>query len=151
MSTRIKISILISFLLSFCHGLNAQNKKVERFNFPPEFGKEETIVLISGLPGEKTTKAMVTAFEKHYTGKFATMSSLSIEEMRDTRKYRYIFTVLEIPSMSGRDMVTWYKFGMKDQKTGKDYDSDFTNSSHKAGAKSYVENLEKFRKQNSGL
>ena len=128
-------------------GLCAQKTKEEKFNFPDEFGREETIVLIAGLPGDKTTKSMIKAFEKFYTGKFTTMSSLPVNEMLDIKKYRYIFTVLE--HASGRDLFSSYKFGLKDQKTGKDYVTDFWSSSLKSGANSYVENLEKFRKKNS--
>jgi hypothetical protein len=72
-----------------------------------------------------------------------------VEEMLNIKKYRYIFNYLG--HASGPNLYTSYKFGLLDQKTGKDYSTDFWSGSHKKGAKKYVENLEKFRKKNTVL
>jgi hypothetical protein len=151
-----KVIVLLSFLLILCQGLTAQDKKEARFNFPADFGREETTVLIAGGSTDKITKSMIEAFEKYYKGKFELIRDKTMNEIIDVKKYRYIFNVTEhiSPAYSaGKDRFPAspiYKFGLKDQKTGKEYPTDFWSGSHKKGANYYAENLEKFRKKNAG-
>jgi hypothetical protein len=156
-NTKSKTTILLAFLLFLCQGVNAQSKKEERFNFPEDFGKEETIVLISEGLTDKISESMIKAFEKHYKGKFELISDTTISDVMNVNKYRYIFNVREgiSPAYSvGKDRFPAspiYKFGLTDRKTGKEYPTDFWSGSHKKGAIYYAENLEKLRKKNSGL
>jgi len=133
----------------FFASFNAYSQKDKGFNFPPEFGKMETLVVIN-FHGEKVTKAIVEAFEKEYGGKFQ-----QIEE-RTSGKYKpdsaitvYMLSVIEKPSAS-MDNSSDYKFGLTNLKTRKAYWCDFWSGSYKKGAKYYVKHLERWRKENGG-
>lgn len=144
-------------ILLFCISLsvNAQ-KKDKGFNFPPDFGKTETTVLIREGSKDKITEAMVAAFEKEYKGKFEAESDIAPKKKNNTETYRYVFFVTEEEQPAqwiGRDRfpaTTNYRFGLLDLKTGQAYRTAFLSGAYKKGAKYYAEHLEEFRKENAG-
>jgi len=131
-------------------------QKDKGFNFPPEFGKAETTVLIRDGSKDKITKAMTEAFEKEYTGKFAAEASVGAKAKKDTANYRYLFFVTEEhqPAQTiGRDRfpaTTNYRFGLMDMSTGRSYQTEFISGAYSKGAKYYAKHLEEFRKSNGG-
>ena len=146
--------LLTTFTLFLSIAASAQKDK--GFNFPPDFGKSETTVLIRDGSKGKITEAMVEAFEKEYSGKFTQELSLSTKQKKDTAGYRYIFYVTEEfqpGQFVGKERfgpTTNYRFGMIDRVTQKIYRTEFQSGAYGKGAKYYVKNLEKFRKENGG-
>ena len=61
-------NLLFSLLLLI--SFNNVKAQKEKYNFPEDFGKTETVVLISPGTRDKITESMVEAFEKEYKGKF---------------------------------------------------------------------------------
>ena len=148
-----KLLLLIAFLFSI---INVKAQK-EKYNFPEDFGKTETTVLISPGAKDKITESMVEAFEKEYKGKFEAIDDRYPKSSKyDMTKYRYVFYITEQENPGyfvGRDRfppTTDYKFGLMDRSTGKTYEQDFYSGNYKKGARNYAENLEKLRSKNSG-
>jgi hypothetical protein len=148
--------ILSAFLCNI-QSANAQDDKDSGFNFPPDFGKTETIILIAPGTSDKITESIVEAFEKTYKGKFELSPNKYAKGKKyQSGSYQYIFIVSEHYNPGrwiGRERfppTTDYKFGLYDMKTGKSYDQDFWSGSYKKGAKNYVKHLEELRKKNAG-
>jgi hypothetical protein len=131
-------------------------QKEEEFNFPPDFGKAETIILIAPATKDKVTESFVEAFEKEYTGQYEQIAEQYPKGNKyKGDKYQYVFFVTEKENPArtiGRDRfpaTTDYKFGLRDLKTGKTWQQDFWSGSYKKGAKNYVKHLEALRKRNA--
>ncbi|MBI5371842.1 MAG: hypothetical protein HZA79_07430 [Sphingobacteriales bacterium] len=149
-------STLVTLLFTFQTAI-AQDEKDSDFNFPPDFGKKETIILIAPGTSDKITESVMEAFEKNYKGKFELCPDKQAKAKKyQSGSYQYIFMITEkvIPGKwVGRERIpptTDYKFGLYDLRTGKMYDPDFWSGSYKKGAKYYVKHLEEFRSKNSG-
>lgn|GEM_PF-3478689 len=147
-----KLLLSIAFLFSI---INVKAQK-EKYNFPEDFGKTETVVLISPGPKDKITESMVEAFEKEYKWKIEAVDDKYPKVSKyDLKIYRYVFYVTEHVNPGyfvGRDRfppTTDYKFGLMDRSTGKTYEQDFYSGNYKKGARNYAENLEKLRAKNS--
>jgi hypothetical protein len=89
----VRPSFLCIILLFLTQSLWAQKDK--GFNFPPDFGKTETTVLVGEGTKNKISKAMLEAFEKEYTGKYEAETGLTPKKKDDTETYRYVFVVTE--------------------------------------------------------
>jgi len=86
--------LLLSIALFFSI-VNVKAQK-EKYNFPEDFGKMETTVLISPGPKDKITESMVEAFEKEYKGKFEAIDDRYPKSSKyDIAKYRYVFYITE--------------------------------------------------------
>ena len=149
-------SVLLVFLIFFTITGLAQKDKFKDFNFPPDFGKTESMVLISAGSTEKITEAIIEIFEKEFKGAFITSAEMkSNPDKNKNANIRYVFIIQESfnPGYSvGRDRfppTTDYKFGLRDNNNGKTYFQDFLSGSYKRGAKHYIENLEKYRAKNA--
>lgn len=148
---------LLALLLCSRQTITAQEERDNGFNFPPDFGKTDIIILIAPGTSDKITESIVEAFEKNYQGKFELSPDKYAKGKKyQTGAYQYIFMVTEHQNPGrwiGRERfppTTDYKFGLYDMKTGKSYDQDFWSGSYKKGAKNYVKHLEEIRKKNAG-
>jgi hypothetical protein len=148
-----KLFLLLVLLISLT---NVKAQK-EKYNFPPDFGKTETTVLISPGAKDKITESMVEGFEKEYKGKFEAIDDRYPKGTKyDIAKYQYVFYILEHMNPGywvGRERfppTTDYKFGLMDRSTGKTYEQDFYSGSYKKGARNYAKNLEELRIKNAG-
>lgn len=146
---------IFTAILSFC--LNACWAQKDKYNFPEDFGKTETVILISPGSRDKITESMLEAFEKEYKWKVEAVDDKYPKASKyDLKIYRYVFYVTEHENPGyfvGRDRfppTTDYKFGLMDRSTGKTYEQDFYSGNYKKGARNYAENLEKLRVKNSG-
>ncbi len=147
-----KLLLSIAFLFSI---INVKAQK-EKYNFPEDFGKKETTVLISPGAKDKITESMIEAFEKEYKGKFEAIDDKYPKSSKyDIANYRYVFYILEHENPGywvGKDRfppTTDYLFGLMDRFTGKTYDQNFYSGNYKKGSRNYAENLEKLRIKNS--
>jgi len=136
--------------------LNNGKAQKEKYNLPEDFGKTETIVLISPGSKDKITESRVEAFEQEYKGKFEAIDERYPKTSKyDIAKYRYVFYIVEHQNPGywvGRDRfptTTDYKFGLMERSTGKTYEQYFYSGNFKKGARNYAENLEKMRAKNS--
>ncbi|MDB5200953.1 MAG: hypothetical protein JWQ27_362 [Ferruginibacter sp.] len=149
-----KTALVLFFFLGISASLFAQKDK--GFNFPPDFGKTETTVLIGEGSKDKISEAMLEAFEKEYGGKFIAEAAADKKKTTDKDQFRYVFFVTEEVQPAqfiGRDRfpaTTNYRFGLFDLKTGIRYQTEYVSGAYGKGAKYYVKNLEKFRKDNGG-
>jgi hypothetical protein len=148
-------TLLILPFFFFSTQLSAQ--KDDDFNFPPDFGKTATTILIAPATKDKVTESFADAFEKEYKGLFElTADAFPKSSKYKAAKYKYVFVAMEKENPAqtiGRDRfpaTTDYKFGLRDMLTGKTYYQDFWSGSYKKGARNYVKHLEKLRKQNAG-
>lgn len=149
--------LVLAAVLFSCVSAKAQDDNDKGFNFPDDFGKKETIVLVSAANKDKITEAMQEAFEKNYKGKYEFVVEKFPRGSRyDTSKYRYVFYISyhENPGQwIGRERfppTTDYKFGLIDRVTGQSWDQEFWSGNYKKGAANYVKHLEELRKQNAG-
>jgi len=124
------------------------SQKDKGFNFPPDFGKTPTLVIVGPALTDKVQEGILEAFEKEYEGKYESFYSRIGKNNMDTSVHMYRLHVKERPSeFEGSDD---YKFGLTDLRTGKFYEAEFWSGSYKKGARYYVKHLEEFRKANGG-
>jgi hypothetical protein len=144
--------VLPAFFICF---LTARFTIEDDFNLPPDFGKAETIILVSPGSKDKITESIQEAFEKEYSGKFEFIQSQYPPSGKYApEKYRFTFFVTEKSNPGqwiGKERfppTTDYKFGLMDRQTGKSYQQDFWSGSYKKGARNYVKKMEEARKKN---
>lgn len=147
--------LLLSIILII--GLSNVWAQKEKYNFPEDFGKTETTVLVSPGTRDKITESMVEVFEKEYKGKFEAVDDKYPKGSKyDLKTYRYVFYIREHENPGywvGRERfppTTDYVFGLIDRSTGKTYEQDFYSGNFKKGARNYAKNLEELRKKNTG-
>jgi len=129
--------------------VNSYSQKDKGFNFPPDFGKTETRIVIGPIYSDKVTKSIIEAFEKEYKGRFERIEDTYGKNVKETPGLRtFLLTVMVMPSRFTK--TNDYKFGLAELKTGKSYECDFWSGSYKKGARYYAKNREKFRQANGG-
>lgn len=129
--------------------VNSYSQKDKGFNFPPDFGKTETLIVIGPVYNDRVTESIIEAFEKEYKGKFERIQDTYGKNVKENPGVRtFVLSVMVMPS---REINTNdYKFGLVELKTGKSYTCDFWSGSYKKGARYYAKNLEEFRQANGG-
>ncbi|MBL7725505.1 MAG: hypothetical protein JNK27_15260 [Chitinophagaceae bacterium] len=142
-------SILLSLFLVAT--VNGYSQKDKGFNFPKDFGKTETVVVLGphAVSSKKVSESIIKAFEKEYSGKIEMLADRYGKNTSDSQGVKvYVLTVLEMPS-AVRGTYD-YKFGLIESATGTQYLCDFWSGSYKKGAQYYAKHLEQFRKANGG-
>lgn len=143
-----KVILLSLFLLA---AVNGYSQKDKGFNFPPDFGKTETIVVMGpfAVGSMKVNEGIIEAFQKEYSGKTVLLKDHYGKNATDTLGVKiYALTVREWPSAVRGSYD--YKFGLIESKTGKEYQCDFFSGSYKKGAQYYAKHLDELRKANGG-
>jgi hypothetical protein len=149
MSNRKLIKALFFSVFLFV-AVNGYSQKDKGFNFPPDFGKTETLLIIGTVSSDKVTESIIEAFEKEYKGRVETIQDQYGKNVKEKPGVRtFVLTVMEMPS-SAIPNSSDYKFGLTELKTWKSYECDFWSGSYKKGARYYAKHLEEFRKANGG-
>ena len=142
----INVFLFSAFLFTTVTGYSQKDKG---FNFPPDFGKTETLIVIGPIYSDKVTEGIIEAFEKEYKGRFERIEDTYGKNVKEKPGLRtFVLTVMVMPSRVPN--TSNYKFGLIESKTGKSYECDFWSGSYKKGARYYAKNLEEFRLANGG-
>ena len=144
-----KIQLLFIGILFFAN--SAYSQKDKGFNFPPDFGKTPTLVVIGPASTNKVTEGIIEGFEKEYEGKIQRIEDRYGKGVKkDTAVRVFLLTVIEMPSSQLNKNTDDYKFSLTELSSGKRYSADFWSGAYKKGARYYAKHLEKFRKANGG-
>ena len=121
---------------------------------PPDFGKDNAVILVELTEKNKINKHLEESFEKYYTGEFEMVEKedLNSKKYSDKTKYRYVFrtAIFFQPASGSGDFRTPatnnYSFDVFDRLEGKGYGLSYEAGGYGGLIKNYVKELEKKRK-----
>ena len=147
------ITLFFTSCNSFFKGAMKDNGK----QFPPDFGKTTTTILVVQAGRNSYDKYLIRNWKTYYSGDyvFVKREDLNQKMYEDIKKYRYIFDDEENSHTSrnistGRNQtVTGVSFYLMDRQDGKHYSINVESGLWSKLMKAYLQKLDEIRKKNS--
>lgn len=141
--------LLVAFSFTSCmqQSMASSRMTVESGSIPPNFGKEETVLLAVTYNKPSYDNYLKKHVTELYKGAyvFVDKEALNDPQYSDAQKYRYIFDYDLKTSGHGADKTYAYDFYVIDRAEDKKYDAKFTSSFFSKLIQAYMVNLENQR------